>query len=474
VSSLSRFHPEQVYVDEDAEISLLAAMARRPQLYWELADWLGEAAFPAHGELYRALEARITADNGRDSGSASTADRLLGGPVTAEPAGAAAAADSPEVALQPEAASQPLAGLDGVAPTEDPEATARHLADLLQRRILAARLARVMQSLREGEGAEAVLAAAEEAVNGAREAVRELAAGQMTSAADLLEVARTVAQAAARSRSEGRMLVLSTGLRGLDALVGGLQAGVHLLAAEPGQGKTTLALQMAINATRQGVPVVFVSFEESPLRLVQKAVAHLAGVNLTRVAGGDGGFTGTLDVAEGAELQESVIARVLHEHGQMLRRLYLVEGTSRITTAQVRGQLLRAMAWHEAPIALLVVDYLQRWAAARRDFSEFRHVVSALVSDLREMALRLGVPVLAIASQNRVGQGTAFLTSLKESGDLEYSADTCMFLVKADARPATPPARGVDLRVEKNRYGDVGLVRLIFRPDIATFREEAR
>jgi len=111
VSSLSRFHPEQVYVDEDAEISLLAAMARRPQLYWELADWLGEAAFPAHGELYRALEARITADNGRDSGSASTADRLLGGPVTAEPAGAAAAADSPEVALQPEAASQPYANL---------------------------------------------------------------------------------------------------------------------------------------------------------------------------------------------------------------------------------------------------------------------------------------------------------------------------------------------------------------------------
>jgi len=79
-----------------------------------------------------------------------------------------------------------------------------------------------------------------------------------------------------------------------------------------------------------------------------------------------------------------------------------------------------------------------------------------------------------VSSQNRPGQGTANLTSLKESGDLEYSADTAMFLVEAQKRTATPPARAVDLVLEKNRYGDKGKVELIFKPDIGTFREEAR
>ena len=98
---------------------------------------------------------------------------------------------------------------------------------------------------------------------------------------------------------------------------------------------------------------------------------------------------------------------------------------------------------------------------------------------LRELALGLHSPVLALASQNRsagnygTGKGSAALDSLKESGDLEYAADVVVFLTGA-GRLATPPARAVELTVAKNRHGDTGKVGLIFRPDLGTMREEAR
>jgi replicative DNA helicase len=99
-------------------------------------------------------------------------------------------------------------------------------------------------------------------------------------------------------------------------------------------------------------------------------------------------------------------------------------------------------------------------------------VVSGLVSELRDLALRLDSPVLVISSQNRPGQGSASLVSLKESGDLEYSADTAMFLVEADKRTVAAPSRAVDLVIEKNRYGDKGRIELIFKPQLGQFREE--
>jgi len=99
---------------------------------------------------------------------------------------------------------------------------------------------------------------------------------------------------------------------------------------------------------------------------------------------------------------------------------------------------------------------------------------------LRELALGLHSPVLALASQNRSagnygnGKGSAALDSLKESGDLEYAADVVLFLTEAQERGATPLARAVELTVAKNRHGDTGKLSLIFRPDLGTMREEAR
>ena len=149
--------------------------------------------------------------------------------------------------------------------------------------------------------------------------------------------------------------------------------------------------------------------------------------------------------------------------------------------AQVCAQVRRALRQHQTERCLVVVDYLQLWAKVAEDLRgnfSVRERVDMLGGLLRELALSLHSPVLALASQNRSagnygnGKGTAALDSLKESGDLEYAADVVLFLTEAQERSATLLARAVELTVAKNRHGDTGKVGLIFRPDLGTMREE--
>ncbi len=252
---------------------------------------------------------------------------------------------------------------------------------------------------------------------------------------------------------------VATGIVKLDKLLGGLQPGLHLLAASPGKGKTSLGLQFAAEAAKAGEPALFVTFEEAPERLALKVVCQQARLVSKTYAEGYG--------------DPQDVEAAMREHGPALARLHVLEGTGRLTVGQVKARALAIMARHDAGRCLVVLDYLQRWAGGRREYTEFRHVVSGLVSELRELALRLDSPVLCISSQNRPGQDGANLTSFKESGDLEYSADTAMFLVDAPERTAVSPARAVDLKIQKNRYGDTGKVALIFRADLGVMHEEA-
>lgn len=244
----------------------------------------------------------------------------------------------------------------------------------------------------------------------------------------------------------------------LNKILGGWRPGLHLLAAEPGRGKTTLALQAATEAARHNFPALFVTFEEAPARLLLKATCAGAGLR-------------TKDFEEGTgDLHK--LDEALCKAETDFARLRLVQGTMKTETAYILN-LARRLQEETGSRCLVVIDYLQRWAAGRHDFSDFRHVVSGLVSELRDAALALDSPFLVISSQNRPGQGTSSLVSLKESGDLEYSCDTALFLVEDERRPAEPPALAVKLEVKKNRFGPCGGMELIFRPDVGTFREVA-
>jgi replicative DNA helicase len=177
------------------------------------------------------------------------------------------------------------------------------------------------------------------------------------------------------------------------------------------------------------------------------------------------------------------LRRAAEQWQSLAGRLAFIEGSGQLTVAQVRAKALHAMRRHRATQCLVIVDYLQLWPKAAhelRGFASVRERVETLGAELRQLAMRLESPVLALASQNRAhgeysnGGGKAALDSLKESGDLEYQADVVLFLTDNKQRSAMPPARVVDLTLAKHRQGDIGKVELIFRPDIGILREVSR
>jgi replicative DNA helicase len=343
--------------------------------------------------------------------------------------------------------------------------------DLHQRRLLAAAQERLAQALfDETTPATDLLTLLEEETLRVQAALRSADAGRLQWASTLLPQVLADAEARRLQReTTGRaVLGVPTGLAHLDHLLGGFTEGLYLLAGAPGMGKTTLALQLAAAATVD-VPVVVVTFEHASANLTLKLLCARPGINPRDV---QRGYADLGKLRAAADAWQPVA-----------QRLAVVEGSSQLTVAQVRAQARRAMRQHQSERCLVVIDYLQLWAKVAEDLRgnfSVRERVDMLGGLLRELALGLHSPVLALASQNRSagnygnGKGTAALDSLKESGDLEYAADVVLFLTEAQERLATPPARAIELTVAKNRHGDTGKVGLIFRPDLGTMREEAR
>lgn len=417
------YHLAQEFVDSEAERSMLAALAQDNRLYWQHVDLI-QGTFAAEPEAWEAISGAITDE-------------------------------------------QPVQVDDGWQVTVDPDATAKRLADLRQRRMLADLQEQVALALRSDRSAADLLQMVEEEVARTQASIRELQGGKLQWACELAGEYLAAAEALRRQReTTGSAIVgVTTGLRKLDELLNGLGTGLYILAGAPGAGKTTLALQLALHAARHQVPAIYVTYENSPANLVGKALCATAGVSASDV---DRGFA-NLAALRAAEF----------ELGGVMPYLAIIDGTSRLTVAEVRAKALQAMNRHKAGRCLIVFDYLQR-AAHNLGFEGLRHNVSALAGELRDLANRLGSPVLALSSQSRSGgnygqgSGSANLDSLKESGDLEYSADAVMFLKQSAERAAMAPARAVDLVLAKNRFGDVGQVPLIFRADLGQLREEAR
>ncbi len=251
------------------------------------------------------------------------------------------------------------------------------------------------------------------------------------------------------------------GLGQLDRLLNGWNPGLHVIAAGPGVGKTTLSLQFAWTAAREGFPALYVSYENAPDNLALKLLCAQTGQSPADVERGYG---------DGEKMRD-----VVGEHGETLRRMYFVEGNSRLTLAQVEAMTREISQSHAGRTPLVVFDYLQR-AAHGLGYEQLRHNVSAMTAQLRELGQQSRAAVIAISSLNRASGdygrgGAAQLDSLKESGDLEYGADTVLLLYPPAEGRATPPARDVEVKIAKNRFGPVGTVRLIFRPDTGVFRE---
>ena len=357
---------------------------------------------------------------------------------------------------------KPIAMPDTPAP--DPKVVADYLRDLTDNRHVADLIETTAAKLGNMPGRDLKI----EVEQAAGELVAQAPDfGLVQWAVDLMPKVLADAEARWNTRKETSRTAFGTetGISTLDKLLGGLNEGLYLLGGAPGMGKTSLAFQIAVKATSE-TPVVYASFENSMENLATKGVCMAAGVALWDV---QNGYADPVKLRAGNEAWTPVA-----------ERLALIEGSSKLTVADLRRAARQAMKRHDTDKVLVVVDYLQLWSKASEEMrhrKDARESIDAMVSGLRQLATQLKSPVLVISSLNRAegkygdGKGAPSMAAFKESGDIEFAADVAMLLSKSKNVNEPSPAVALDLHVVKNRHGPTGKIELVFKADIGTIAE---
>jgi replicative DNA helicase len=255
-----------------------------------------------------------------------------------------------------------------------------------------------------------------------------------------------------RSRGESAGVV-ECGIGQLDSTLGGgfPRGSLNVVAARPGFGKTSLALQTARSVARRGDPVLVVTLEMSALELGAKFLASASdSVSIRSPAG-------KIDGDELAELR--VVAE--SEGGIPLHFAEPRRFTLPAILSIVRQDVARRGT------QFVVIDYLQLIDAPSKYVSRNDQV--ALVSrQLKQLARELGIPLLVVAQLNRQPEGRPDaeprVSDLRDSGSIEQDADSVLLLHWPWKHDASKPRDRLELIVGKNRHGPTGRIALRFDP----------
>ena len=255
---------------------------------------------------------------------------------------------------------------------------------------------------------------------------------------------------------------LSTGLHDVDRKINGLnKTDLLLIAARPGMGKTSMALNIALNVAKKypGKAVVFFNLEMSREQMAMRLLANESFVDLQKLVTGQ--LTeedwGKLSIASSALSQTDI----------------RVDDNPTITVAEMNAKCRRI-----ENLGLVFIDYLQLMtSAAPGKTSENRvTVVSEISRALKIMAKELNVPVVCMSPLSRANESRTdkrpMLSDLRESGAIEQDADSVMFIYRDDYYNKDSEEKNIaELIVAKNRHGETGTVKLQWLPQFTTFSD---
>lgn len=261
-------------------------------------------------------------------------------------------------------------------------------------------------------------------------------------------------------RNKGQLRGVRTGYRDLDNMTAGLQrSDLIILAARPAMGKTTLVTNLAYNvATIAKQSVIFFSLEMSKEQLVDRMLADASGVDAWNIR------TGNLSEDDFSKLSDAM--------GEMAEAPIYIDDTPGVSVLEMRTKARRAA--HEAPLGLIIVDYLQLMQGSGRDSGNRVQEVSEISRGLKLLARELNVPVIALSQLSRSVESRTpqipQLSDLRESGSIEQDADIVMFIYReAYYNPDTDRENITDLIIAKHRNGPTGKVELYFHPERLRF-----
>ena len=258
-------------------------------------------------------------------------------------------------------------------------------------------------------------------------------------------------------KQSGQPLGVPSGLTDLDALTNGFHPGaLVILAGRPGTGKTSMSLNMAVNAARTGVPVGVFSLEMGQDELRQRIACGAAGVNAQTVRRG--------------KLSDDEWSRLVSACAALDPLPLWIDDTPALPILELRTKARRLQQEHG--LGLVVVDYLQLMRGTKQENRV--QEVTEISQALKALARELGVAVVALSQLNRSVESRPDrrpqLSDLRESGSIEQEADLVLFLNRPELYDPDTTRKGIcDVQIAKHRSGPTGEVALQFTAEFTRF-----
>ena len=301
-----------------------------------------------------------------------------------------------------------------------------------------------------------VLEAAEQRIYAIRQGKSAQGLHHITSV--MHEVYERLAELAA---SDSAVPGLSTGLPDVDTVISGLnKSDLILLAARPGMGKTSLALNILLYAGKHsGKACVFFSLEMSREQLAMRLLSNESFVDNKKLT------TGQLS---DEDWEKVALATSALNHSNIL-----IDDNPSLSVADMNAKCRRV-----ENLGLVVIDYLQLMTSAggkNQYAGESRQqVVSDISRALKIMAKELNVPVICLSQLSRANENRENkrprLSDLRESGAIEQDADIVMFIYRDDYyNQDSENHNQAECIVAKNRHGELATVPLQWLPEFTTF-----
>src|SRR5215831_3242345 len=276
-----------------------------------------------------------------------------------------------------------------------------------------------------------------------------------------------------------------TGFTKLDELTAGLQReNLIIVAARPGGGKTSWAVNVAMHAAlHHKIPCLLFSLEMSKYELMERMLAGEARIDSSRIKRGF--------------LEYSDWKNKIHPaSGRLAEAPILIDDSSAISIMEIRAKARRFRSDPRyfppqdpvdgrappPPLGLIVVDYLQlaRGGGGRKEDNR-QQEIAEISRGLKSLAKDLKVPIIAVSQLNREvekREGKPKLSDLRESGAIEQDADMVLFIHREDMQAGDTPDAGsptalAEVIIGKHRNGGTGAVKMTFIKEYTRFENYA-
>ncbi len=264
--------------------------------------------------------------------------------------------------------------------------------------------------------------------------------------------------------TKGQSSGLKTHFNELDEVTTGLKPGeLMILAARPGWGKTTLALNIATNvALREQKNVAIFSLEMSRTELLLKVLCSDARINSYNIK------TGNIHPSDQKKLFESIL--------KIKQSPIWIDDYGALTIWELKSRIRQLIISN--PVSLIVIDYLQ--LVDDPTIKEGRQqVVSSISRNLKQLAKEANCPIIALSQMNRTVEQRSKdqrpqLSDLRESGAIEQDADIVAFIYREDkvkqGEDVSAEQKNIaEVIIAKNRSGQTKSFNLAFTPEYSKF-----